>query len=212
MFFLKRIGIILREFKSISNKDLLAIRKDLITFLRKYSLEVICIPIDFGNNEFDEFERAINLIQKCDGIIIPGGGGEVHDIDLKIVKYLYDSNIPTLGICFGMQTMSLVFEGDLEIVKNKNHQSEEEYVHEIKIKKGSKLYEIIKEPVILVNSRHSERVTTTNLAISAISNDLVIEAVEDSSKTFFIGVEWHPESLSKNIYSKRLFDYFYTVL
>lgn len=209
---MKRVGIFLRNYKSNSNNDLLAIRKDLFEYLNKYSLEIICIPISYKNNEYDEFEKIIKIIQECNGIILPGGGGEVEEIDLKIVKYLYKNNIPTFGICMGMQIMALTFDGALEKINSSSHQSEKEYVHEIKIQRNSKLYEIVKEPVILVNSRHNEHVTTTDLSISAISTDLTIEAVEDKEKTFFIGVEWHPESLDKNLYSKRLFDYFISKL
>ncbi len=205
---MKRVGIFLRDYKSSSNNNLLAIRKDLIEYLNKYILEIICIPISYENNEYEELEKIVKLIQTCNGIILPGGGGEIEDLDLKIVKYLFEQNIPTLGICMGMQMMALAFDGDLKKLNTTMHQSEKKYVHEIKIKEGSKLFDIIKEPTILVNSRHSEYITTTDLSISAISSDLKIEAIENSIKKFFIGVEWHPESLKENIYSKRLFDFF----
>lgn len=206
---MKRVGIFLRDYKSISNNDLLAIRKDLFEFLNKYNLEIICIPISYLNNEYDEFEKIIKLVKECNGIILPGGVGKIEDFDLKLVHYLYDNDIPTFGICMGMQMMALAFGGDLQKLNTNFHQSEKEYVHEIKIKKRSKLFEILKESTLLVNSRHNEHITTTDLSISAISKDLIIEAIEDPKKKFFIGVQWHPESLKDNIYSKRLFNFFY---
>lgn len=204
---MKKIGIILRDYMSASNNNLYAVRNDLIKYLRNYKVNVICIPVCFEENEFDELERVEKLINDCDGIILPGGQNN-YEIDLKIAKYLYNKNIPTLGICLGMQIMALTFNGDIAYLKNNKHQSREEYVHEIKIKPNSKLAEILKESNILVNSRHSEHITTTDLSIVAIADDLTIEAVEDSSKKFFIGIEWHPESLAHDIYSKKLFDFF----
>lgn len=204
---MKRVGIILRDYISKNNSDLLGVREDLIYYLRKYPVEVICIPIIFEDNEYDELERVERLIKTCNGIILPGGAKE-YDIDLKIAKYLYDNNIPTLGICLGMQIMSLAFNGDIKFIGNETHQKTKGYVHEIKIKEKSRLATILKETKIIVNSRHIEHITTTDLPISAISIDLIIEAVEDQNKTFFIGVQWHPESLEDDIYSRRLFDSF----
>jgi len=208
---MKKIGIILRDYKSLSNNDLSAIRSDLVTFLRKYNIETICIPVCLSNNEFDEFKRVVKGIKECSGIILPGGQN-YHEIDLKIAKFLYDKNIPTLGICLGMQIMALTFNGNINYLKNNNHQSKEEYVHKIKIKEDSKLHNILKTNELIVNSRHSEHITTTDLQITALANDLTIEAIEDSKKTFFIGVQWHPESIINDLYSKRLFDHFIDII
>lgn len=204
---MKRVGIILRDYISESGNILLGIKEDLVAYLKNYPIEVLCIPILFNENEYDEFSRAVELISICDGIILPGGAKE-YDIDCKIVKYLYDHNIPTLGLCLGMQLMALAFNGDIEQIRNETHQKKEGYVHEVKIKQGSKLATILQNNKILVNSRHIERITITDLPIVAISSDLIIEAVEDASKKFFIGIQWHPESLKYDIYSKRLFDFF----
>ncbi len=208
---MSRVGVIMRDYQSKSGNDLLALRKDLITYLNQYDIEIICIPVIFDLPIAEELERVERIIKTCDGIILPGGE-YFYDIDLEIVQYLYDNNIPTLGICLGMQMMSVAMNGDIERLDNLKHQSKEEYVHQVKIKPNSKLYTILKDNEILVNSRHIEHITTTDLTITAIASDLTIEAVEDKEKQFFIGVQWHPESLINDIYSKRLFDYFISCL
>lgn len=105
-----------------------------------------------------------------------------------------------------MQSMARSFSEFLEI-NIKNHNSKEKYQHYINVDKNSLLYRILGDDKLLVNSRHKSAIIETKLDVVARSDDNVIEAVEDKSKTFFLGVEWHPESLD-DIYSKRIFDYF----
>lgn len=208
---MKKIGILLRDYKSFSNNPLFAIRDDLIMFLRQYPIETICIPICFENNEFEEYERVVGQIKSCDGIILPGGQNH-YEIDLKIAKFLNEANIPTLGLCLGMQIMALAFNGDIDNLPNNSHLKKDKYVHKVKINTNSTLYNIIGENILNVNSRHSEYITTTDLKIIAISDDLIIEAVEDPTKKFYIGVQWHPESITDDINSKKLFDCFINII
>lgn len=105
-----------------------------------------------------------------------------------------------------MQTMAKYFSNKDEI-DIENHFSNNNYVHYINIDKNSLLYKIINEERILVNSRHKSAIINTSMDIVARSDDGVIEAIEDTNKKFFLGVEWHPESLNDQN-SKNLFDYF----
>jgi len=52
----------------------------------------------------------------------------------------------------------------------------------------------------------------TKLSQVAYSEDGIIEAIEDKNKRFFIGVQWHPESLMEDRYSDKLFSYFIETL
>ncbi len=182
----------------------------MIQFLKKYNINIIGIPIIFGNeNEFDKIKETIDL---CDGIISPGGS-KIHDIDYKIVKYLHEIDKPTLGICLGMQIMGKLFNEKVRTkIESGKHYTEKEYVHNVRIKKDSLLYKIIGEETIKVNSRHKRQIPYTNLDCVAYSEDNVLEAIEDKSKKFFIGLQWHPESLIEDVYSNRLFDYFINVI
>ncbi|MCI8383841.1 MAG: C26 family cysteine hydrolase domain-containing family [Clostridia bacterium] len=203
----KTVGIILRENTS-DYKDipLYACRRDVVQFLKKYDINIIGIPVVYEAEE--EFEKIKEMLELCDGIISPGGS-KIYDIDYKIIEYLYEIDKPTLGICLGMQIIGKKFNGKVRTeIEGGKHCSEEEYVHNIIIKKDSLLYKIIKEEKIKVNSRHLRQIPTTNLDCVAYSEDNVLEAIEDKNKKFFMGIQWHPESLMEDIYSNRLFDYF----
>lgn len=145
-----------------------------------------------GNNK--DYQDIINVIKKCDGVILQGGDN-FYDYDIKAIEYLYENDIPTLGICLGMQAMS--FFGGASLYPVKNHQSKDDYVHEVTIDKDSKLYEVIKKENIMVNSRHNMAMTKPTFKINAMSSDNIIEGVEAENKKFFIGVEWHPETMIK---------------
>lgn len=149
-----------------------------------------------------------DIIEKCDGFIFPGGD-DFTDYDIKLIDKLSKLDKPVLGICLGMQTIGFWRGGRLEYIEKENHLSDCLYVHDILINKNSKLYKIIGEDRINVNSRHRYAIKDTNLFVSAISNDNLIEAIELLDHKFFIGVQWHPESTIKiDINSQKLFSYF----
>ena len=181
---MKKIGIIVREFEE-NNKSFIGCRRDVLDVFLKYPVQIILIPINLL------WDQVLYLVELCDGIVLTGGDHFV-DNDFLLVQYLYKQDIPTLGICLGMQAMALSFGGYGEIKVGNNHYLKE---HAIVIKKNSLLYSILGVEQSVVNSRHKTGVQNTNLVVSARAFDGVIEAVEDKKKKFFLGLEWHPESL-----------------
>ncbi len=184
------IGIILRNETLPSKNKILYINEEIIKITNKNN--GIPIGIDIKN--------VYEIINNIDGFIFQGGN-EYQKDEKKLIKYLHKNNIPTLGICLGMQEIAESFDGTLQEIDN--HQNT---THEINIRQNTKLYDIIKKDKTIVNSRHKFAIKKTNLEISA-TNENTIEAIEDKKKDFFIGVEWHPESLN-NKDSNNLFIYF----
>lgn len=182
---MKYIGIIGRQVN-----DRITFNKEVIDVIWKYNFVPLGIITNFDNDSQTEFELLKPLIDKCSGFILQGGT-IYYDIDLLITKYLYDNNISTLGICLGMQTMAAL-KGTMG--KINNHYSKDKYVHDIIIDKDSKLYEILNKDKIMVNSRHYDYISDTEFKIGAHHNN-TIEEIEDESKNFFLGIQWHPESL-----------------
>ena len=169
----------------------------------------------------EEIDSLIKQIVLCDGIIMPGGC-KWYEYDEIVCKYCLKNNIPILGICMGEQIMGNVDinnchpEGDKTIKNNTeiNHfQRSTNYVHEINIKTGTKLYEILGNERIKVNSRHNYHINKIdNFIVSATADDGIIEAIEFPEHKFAIGLQWHPESLIEfDDNSKKIFDYFINI-
>ena len=177
---MKIVGILLRKDETYH------LNKELVEWLLKNNI----IPIGIPN---DKLENMIQVARLCNGIILQGGS-DYNEEEIKFVKYIYKYNIPTLGICLGMQMMSQAFNGKID-GNIENHNNNKKYVHGVKIIKNTKLYSILNSDTISVNSRHNDYVKYTDLTIAALSTDGIIEAVEDNDHKFFIGVQWHPESL-----------------
>ena len=83
-------------------------------------------------------------------------------------------------------------------------------MHTVEVQEHSLLQKIVQTNCIPVNSRHhSHAVAVKHLTISGKSEDGLIEAVEDSTKTFVLGVQWHPESLlDEDVSANLLFESF----
>lgn len=200
---MKRVGVILRT-EEISGVLKHYVRDTLLNKFINYNIELICIPV------INKFDKLVSIIDTCDGIILPGGD-DISDIDIKIIDYLHKKDIPTLGICLGMQEMAIYKNGSLVDLKQPIHYTKDVKAHRITINKFSLLYKIIRKNMIVVNSIHKSVVLNTDLNISALSKDNIIEAVEDNTKKFFLGVQWHPERMEVEE-SYLIFDYFISAL
>lgn len=207
----KIIGIISRAEKDQKEYEYYGINKELVKVIHSYGSMVLPIIVDFSKNSENEFLRIKEIIDVCSGIILQGGD-VYYPVDILITKYLYDEDIPTLGICLGMQIMGNTFNGKLKRLNSNSHYKKNDYVHIIEIENNSKLQSIINTKRMMVNSRHYEYVVNTKLAGVAYSEDGLIEALEDKNKLFFIGVQWHPESNIDNPYNKKLFDYYFSII
>ena len=193
---MKLIGIVTRSSKSESNLKIDIVYNDIVNAIKRNGGVPIGIILE------EDYKEIIDI---CDGIIFQGGD-DFGEYDLKALKYVYDKDIPVLGICLGMQLMGVLFNG--ELIDIENHRKNLDYAHSIKIKRDSKLYEIFNTDIVKVNSRHKSVLKSTKLSITAVSNDGYIEAIEDLSKKFFLGVQWHPESMTYDSKQNTIFEYF----
>jgi len=159
--------------------------------------------------ELNDLKEALKL---CDGFVKPGGRN-IIDYQKFIYKYSVENDIPYLGICMGLQLMAYTIEENSKLVDNNSqiiHKTKELDAHEVIITPNSKLYEILGKKSMVVNSRHRKHVENVDkLLVSAFSLDNQIEALENSSCSYNIGIQWHPESYDfDNKDSKNLFESF----
>jgi putative glutamine amidotransferase len=141
-------------------------------------------------------------------------------LELGLSKLAFEHQVPTLGICGGMQSMNVALGGTLiqdisaqlaTKIQHLQKKSAEHTAHLIHIEPKTLLRGIIKKSSIPVNSSHHQSVKSIprSFHISAVAPDGVIEAIESSGHPFWLGVQWHPEFLyRKDVLQKRLFSAF----
>ena len=177
---------------------------------------------------YTDAEALCQTLDKVDGILLSGGGdinplllGEepipgLHGIcpqrdemELQLVREAYNRQIPTLGICRGIQTLVAALGGtvyqdlntqysEAPLVKHDQDLDRAYASHTVKVEAGSTLSRLFPDAVekgLPVNSFHHQAVRTPGplLRVSAKATDGVIEAVESNEFKSIIGVQWHPE-------------------
>lgn len=72
-----------------------------------------------NTKKYDTEEISDSLTKDIDAIIIPGGFGEGGvEGKIRFIKYARENNIPTLGICYGLQLMVIEFARNVLDIKN----------------------------------------------------------------------------------------------
>lgn len=137
--------------------------------------------------------------------------------DLALLALAQARDLPTLGICLGCQMMNVARGGSLyqsiaetfpespithTRVKDPEHYNSS--FHEVMVRPGTLLARILGVTELQTNSRHRQAVNALGrgLIASAFASDGILEAIEDYTKTFWLGVQWHPENLAGTLHEK----------
>ena len=126
------------------------------------------------------------------------------DFELRMTQAALAADKPVLGICGGQQLLAVALGGTLiqhipdEVPSPLAHEQpnpRDQAGHDVTITPGTRLHEITGETRVPVNSSHHQSVKSVPPAIvvDAVASDGVIEGIEDPSRRFCIGVQWHPE-------------------
>jgi putative glutamine amidotransferase len=145
------------------------------------------------------------------------------EFELELVRLASEADLPLFAICRGIQVLNVARGGTLiqhipdEVSGGTDHNVREPRVaiaHEVWVTAGSLLDRLMRETEedggFPVNSRHHQAVKTvgTGLVTTATAPDGVIEAIEDPSKRFLLGVQWHPENFYRTGEFRALFEGF----
>lgn len=190
-------------------------------------------------SELDESDW-MELYLRLDGILLSGGGDiaverynglphrrvdgvdEARDaLEFGLLNSAIKEGKPFLGICRGSQVVNVGLGGTLYTHVEDQHPdalkhdyfpnfSRNRLSHPVRVEEGSRLAEIVGEPVLQVNSLHHQGIKdlAPRLKPIAYAPDGLIEAVELSDHPFGLAVQWHPEWLTDQQPTRNLFKAF----
>lgn len=191
----------------------------------------VLIPI------LDDDERLRAIYERLDGIVFAGGadvapheyGEELIDnlnvveperdrVELRLARWAFDDDLPTLGICRGQQLLNVALGGTLyqDLIhqgattmehSDADGRPRNKLMHRVRLDPGSRLAQLIDETIVDVNSLHHQAVkdVAPSLHVTGTADDGVIEAVESPDRRFLIAVQWHPEEIDDVPWVRRLF-------
>jgi putative glutamine amidotransferase len=143
--------------------------------------------------------------------------------ELELAKCAGDADVPLFAICRGIQVLNVARGGTLvqdiptelpDAVPHEVRDTPFTIAHDVWVSEGTLLHDLLRERIdgdaCPVNSRHHQavQVVGNGLVVSATAPDGVIEAVEDPSKRFCVGVQWHPENFYRTGEFRALFEAF----
>lgn len=152
----------------------------------------------------DEFIQKFNPT----GIILSGGPDSVYEIDTdKAPDIVFNLNIPVLGICYGMQTMTLQLGGKVSCGTIR------EFGHAKIHKLSGQLFDLSETNETNLKSMnvwmsHGDKVVELppGFSVIATNESCPIAAMADTRKKFY-GVQFHPE-VTHTTYGLTLFKNF----
>ena len=141
-----------------------------------------------------------------------------------LIRWAREDGKPVLGVCRGIQIINVAFGGTLfqDLTANREGSIKHDYFpeqgfernclsHTTQIDRDSRLGDILKLEDLQVNSMHHQGIDKLApiFRATAYAPDGLIEALECPNGQFLIGVQWHPEELTRTDEpSRRLFDTF----
>lgn len=176
------------------------------------------------------------LIEILDGLIFAGGGDidparygsdrhhetiylvdpERDEFELKLAELILKSQLPTLGICRGMQVLTVASGGDLIVhvpdaygdrVTHRLDHPRRPTPHSVQADSSSRLASLLEAIEFEIVSWHHQAVKTVppNWKPAARAADGLVEAIEHQQHPWLIAVQWHPELSPDDLIQQRLF-------
>jgi putative glutamine amidotransferase len=163
-------------------------------------------------------EEGVASLERIHGLVLPGGGDidprrygeepraeirtpdpEREQFEIALTREAVARGVPVLGICLGLQVLTVAFGGRL----NQHIDGHDGTSHEVRLEPSSGLARIVGAATIETNSNHHQAPSETPAMLQTVGRtaDGIVEALEGPG--FTIGVGWHPET-TKDAASERL--------
>jgi len=176
-----------------------------------------CVPILLRPGE------GPSALDRVSGLVLPGGGDidprrygeeptseirnpdpEREELELELAREAVAAGVPTLGICLGLQVLTVALGGTLR----QHVDGHDDTTHAVRLDPASALARICGSTTLTTNSRHHQAPGELPPLLRATgrTQDGVVEAAEGPG--FTIGVGWHPEAAPDDEANRRLLEAF----
>lgn len=162
---------------------------------------------------------ATELVQRLDGLIVTGGadvdpgryGQPVAPLtvvrpdrdawELALLDAAAEAGLPALGICRGMQVMAVQAGGTLEqhlpdVVGHDEHAPDGDAYGwtSVRAEPDSLVARLVGESMQVSCHHHQAVLAHPGFRVAARAADGTLEAIEDPTRPYWAGVQWHPEN------------------
>jgi len=161
------------------------------------TLEVVDALVFTGGSDVDPELYGADVHPETAGVI-----RERDDFELELMRAALERDVPMLAICRGSQILNVARGGDLEQhvpdrIGNELHREVPGVFsdHDVEVDPETRLGSIVGASAD-VKSHHHQGFGRIGegLRVSARAGDGTVEALEDPSGRFTVGVLWHPEA------------------
>ncbi|HVB74373.1 MAG TPA: gamma-glutamyl-gamma-aminobutyrate hydrolase family protein [Ktedonobacteraceae bacterium] len=191
----------------------------------------ILIPI------LNDLSMLDTLLSRLDGLLLSGGADiepsqygegahplsdvpdrELDEIELLLASWALQEDIPTLGVCRGMQLLNVALGGTLyqdvsnlrpgSLKHSQRDKPRDFLAHRVNILPGSHMERLLGGGSFMVNSLHHQAVKEPGrgVVISGQAEDGVAEMLEVPDRRFMVAAQFHPEEIyKKELICARLF-------
>jgi putative glutamine amidotransferase len=165
----------------------------------------------------DDVDLIRATVERCDGMVLLGGGDVspsqygreinarlfgvdefIDAFEIAAVQHAVALDLPVLAICRGHQILNVALGGTL-IQHLENYEVHRDTMHDVQLTQDSLVAEAMGTTQPMTHSFHHQAIETVapSLAVVGHSSDRTIEAVQHSTATWVIGVQWHPEDTAE---------------
>jgi len=138
------------------------------------------------------------------------------ELEVYWLKQARERGLPVLAVCRGAQMMNVVHGGTLHgAVKDAFEDADYPsgvraalfFRKSIALTRGSRLRSLLGADEARVNSIHKQAIAKLGEGLTpvAVEPNGVIQGIEDATRPFYIGVQYHPEFLLYEARQRRLF-------